>query len=182
MKPIGWIRMKFEEITKRLTGLSCPVFGIQWNPPEAQRSIARRVVRSLEDRRVLYVPYDVEIADYCTRSVLDIRQMLTKELSELDESSGQLYQSLKAIRTACRHFMDRTQVDDRHPRRHLRHWGDPYDVDSQTFFLALGELRATFGIHLAILATQYGLDIEDHLATILPPPDDDKIFPYLSKP
>jgi len=33
---------------------------------------------------------------------------------------------------------------------------------------ALGELRGTFGIHVARLAAQYGLDIEDELASILP--------------
>jgi len=183
MKSLGKsLRMKFDEIKNRLTGLSCPVFGIQWNPPESQRAVARRVIRFLEDRRVLYVPYDVEIADYCTRSILEIRQLLTSELGALDESHGQLFQSLKATRAACRRFLDRAQQEpDAPPRRRFpRHWHDPYDVESQAFFTALGEMRATFGVHLAILATQYGLDIEDGLASILPASDDDKMFPYLN--
>jgi hypothetical protein len=33
---------------------------------------------------------------------------------------------------------------------------------------ALGELCGVFGVHLAQLAAQYGLDIEDDLASILP--------------
>jgi hypothetical protein len=42
------------------------------------------------------------------------------------------------------------------------------------FITALGELRGSFGIHLATLATSYGLDMEDELASILPAtPDDD---------
>jgi hypothetical protein len=32
----------------------------------------------------------------------------------------------------------------------------------------LGELRATFGTHLAALAYQYGLDVEPDLGSILP--------------
>ena len=55
-----WLRMKFEEIAKLLTGISCPVFGLQWSPTEADCVVARRMIRFLEDRRVLYVPYDVE--------------------------------------------------------------------------------------------------------------------------
>ena len=95
--------MKFEEITKRLTGVSCPIFGVQWNPPEAHCTVARRVVRFLEDRRVLYVPYDVEIEEYCSRSVLDIRTKLTDEMGRLDEGS-ELFDSLARI--AVQHGLD----------------------------------------------------------------------------
>jgi hypothetical protein len=35
--------------------------------------------------------------------------------------------------------------------------------------LALGELRAHFGLQIAYLAIEYGLDIEDELAQIVPP-------------
>jgi hypothetical protein len=176
----NWLRMNFEEITKRVTGISCPVFGLQWNPPEAQCALARRVIRFLEDRRVLYVPYDVEIAEYCTQSIFGIREMLTRELGNLDTNSGQVYYSLKAMRAACRRFLDHTQDGDDGPPRRFRHRPDPYDIRAQTFFTALGELRATFGVHLAILAAQHGLDVEDELAAILPAIEDDKIFPYLN--
>jgi hypothetical protein len=38
---------------------------------------------------------------------------------------------------------------------------------------ALGELRAVFGIHVAQLSAKFGIDIEDSLASILPPEVDD---------
>lgn len=38
---------------------------------------------------------------------------------------------------------------------------------------AVGELRGVFGIHIAQLAAQYGIDVEDDLASILPPPEED---------
>jgi hypothetical protein len=36
---------------------------------------------------------------------------------------------------------------------------------------ALGEMRAAFGLHIAKIATQNGLDVEDDLARILPATD-----------
>lgn len=35
--------------------------------------------------------------------------------------------------------------------------------------LALGELRAHFGLQIAFLAIEYGIDLEDQLAQIVPP-------------
>ncbi|PWU10680.1 MAG: hypothetical protein C5B51_03900 [Terriglobia bacterium] len=45
---------------------------------------------------------------------------------------------------------------------HRGHWA------SWTFYGTLGEMRGTFGVHLARIATQFKLDIEDNLASILP--------------
>lgn len=38
---------------------------------------------------------------------------------------------------------------------------------------ALGELRGFFGVHVARLAVQHGLDVEDDLAAILPAADEE---------
>ncbi|WP_139165767.1 DUF6650 family protein [Chromobacterium amazonense] len=57
--------MKFREIISRITGFSIPIFGIQWNPPEAECAAAKRVLTFLEDRRVLYVPSEMEVPHYC---------------------------------------------------------------------------------------------------------------------
>jgi hypothetical protein len=73
--------MKFAEIINRLTGISCPIFGISWNPPEAQRAIAQRVITFLADRRVPYNPSEMEVPHHCVESVLQIRTFLTKELA-----------------------------------------------------------------------------------------------------
>jgi hypothetical protein len=37
------------------------------------------------------------------------------------------------------------------------------------FSLALGELRSLIGLHLTVIADQYGIEIEPGLAQILPP-------------
>ena len=77
--------MKFSEVTRRLTGISCPIFGVSWNPGEAKVKTARRVLAYLEDRRVLYARWNVEVPDHCVDSILDIRRSLTDELRQLDD-------------------------------------------------------------------------------------------------
>jgi hypothetical protein len=61
---------------------------------------------------------------------------------------------------------------------HANGWG----IHSWTFGSALGELRGTFGIHVAIISAAFKLDGEDRLASIVPAnaeadtADDDRLF------
>ena len=159
--------MKFFEVASRLTGISSPVFGISWNPPESDRAIARRILTYLVDRRVLYVPHEAELPDHCVHSVLDVRRFLTSELSSLS-SEISIAQALSAMRAACRKFLDTVQVDD---GRIILHGFSHNHYASWVFLPALGELRGVFGIHIAALAAAYGLDIEPQLASIIPATD-----------
>jgi hypothetical protein len=159
--------MKFKEIINRLTGVSTPIFGVQWNPSEITVTKARRIIVYLEDRRVLYAPWQMEIPQFCVESVIEIRQFLTAELGGVDNNS-ELAQSLRAMRAACRKFLDTVQggrriIPDRgwHPNHHYN-W---------VFHGALGELRGVFGVQVAKIAAQHGLDVEDDLASILPAED-----------
>ncbi len=160
--------MKFKEIVTRLTGVSTPIFGASWNPPEAECSIARRVIAFLEGRRVLYSPSEIEVPRHCVTSVQEIRRFLTQELRL--EAGSELAQSLRAMRAACRKFLN--TVDG--PSGEVVRFGASHGHwASWCFNGALGELRGTFGVHLAKLAAEYGLDIEDDLAIILPARDED---------
>lgn len=160
--------MKFEEIKSRLTGISCPIFGISWNPPEADRAIARRILSYLEDRRVLYAPSEIEVPEHCVDSVLRIREALTGELTKLD-SRNKIAESVRAMRAACRKFLTTVQAHDE--SRIIRYGRYPGHHASWEFNQALGEMRGVFGVHVAHLAAEYGLDVEDELAKILPIPD-----------
>ena len=153
--------MRFKEIASRITGFSTALFGVSWNPSEAEVAVARRIVAFLEDRRVLFNAYHLEVEHQCIKSVLDIRRFLTDEIGRLPNES-QLTPHIRAMRAACRVFLDRAQ-DGRH-----RHYGGPYGSE---FFTALGELRAAFGIRIAAIAVMYGLDVEGQLADTLPPLD-----------
>ncbi len=162
--------MHFKEILSRLTGISIPVFGVQWNPPEADRSVARRVIAFLEDRRVLYVPSEMEVPGHCVESVLRIREFLSTEIGTLAQG-GALCASLRAMRSACRKFLAVVEADKREGRPIIMHANELGHYASWVFNGALGELRGVFGIHIAALAAGYGLDVEDDLASILPAPD-----------
>jgi hypothetical protein len=156
--------VKFSKIANRLTGISTPLVGVSWQPTDLEVSAARRVIAFLEDRRVLYAPDELEVPDHCVRSVLEIRHFLSDELGKHDSGSG-LADSLRAMRAACRKFLDRVGTDGREVTLYANHHGH---WASWTFYSALGEMRGTFGVHLAKIAAEFKLDVEDRLAEILP--------------
>jgi hypothetical protein len=157
--------MRFTEIVSRLNGLSCPVFGVTWTPSAPDVAVARRIIRFLEDRRVLYNDYAWEVPDECTQSALEIRKFLTTELGNLKEGS-ELTSPLRSMRAACRKFLN--DMHNEFGMQTRPRFGNHY-----SFFTALGELRSSFGVCLASLAVQYGIDMEDDLARILPAEDAD---------
>jgi hypothetical protein len=160
--------MKWREIASRITGFSGPGFGISWTPPAAEVTVARRVIQFLEDRRVLYNPYHLEVPEQCVHSVVEIRKFITTELGNLDPSS-ELVPHLRAIRAACRKFLDNVNLDQG-PVRLPWFYGRHGDVE---FFVALGEFRGAMSPHVAAIAVRYGIDVEGDLARILPIGDDE---------
>jgi hypothetical protein len=113
----------------------------------------------------------MEVPTQCIDSVLEIRKFLTEQLSGLD-SSSELAANLRAMRAACRKFLNAvgdTRGDIVRYAFHQGHWA------SWVFLGALGEMRGVFGIHLAKIAAQHKLDVEDDLASTFPIPDDDQI-------
>lgn len=86
-------------------------------------------------------------------SVLDIRKELTAAIQRLPEKCPATPR-LRAIRAACREYLNST-----HPP-HRWFLG---------FLAELGRLRSLFGVNIAYLAVEYGIDIEGELASIVPP-------------
>jgi hypothetical protein len=102
--------MKFSEIANRVTGISTPVGGVSWQPAELEIAGARRVIAFLEDRRVLYEPGQMEVPSHCFHSFIEIRHCLTEELGKLGGDS-ELAASLRAMRAACRKFLERVGTE-----------------------------------------------------------------------
>jgi len=151
-------KLKGKQLATRLTGISTPIGGISWTPPVDERDVAKQLLVYLEDRRALYMPYDMEVGPYVMDSIIEIRQRLTKDLEKISRSSV-LGESLSAMRASCRKFLTETQ-DDPQRRHHWRMEG--------LVWQALGELRAICGLHIARIACAYDLTIEEQLMPILP--------------
>jgi hypothetical protein len=104
--------------------------------------------------------------EHCVESILEIRRFLTQELGHA-AIAPEFIASLRAMRAACRKFLDTVQADERRivtfalSRGHYASW---------EFFSALGELRGACGIHVARIAAQHGLGVEEPLSSILPAP------------
>ena len=143
--------LKYQEIASRLNGIQIPIFGVQWAPTEPDRKVVRDVLTVLEDRRVLYNPCAWELESEVNESVLRIREVLTEAIQRLGQDS-KATPAMRAMRAACREYLDGS-------RHHFSH-----DLS-----IGLGRLRALFGLQIAFLAIQYGIDLEDDLASIIPP-------------
>jgi hypothetical protein len=153
--------MEFKEIARRLTGLSTPIFSVSWNPSESEINTARKVITYFENKRVLYNPNQMEDPRHCVRSVIEIREFLISEIGSI--SGKELTANLRAMRAACRKFLNAVDVDDDFRGYKYRGMSSEWVFNS-----ALGEFRGIIGLHVAVVAAKYGLDVEDDLATILP--------------
>jgi len=155
--------MNSKEILKRITGISTPIFGISWNPDNTERDHAREVIAFLEDRRVLYNACEIEVPEHCIDSVVQIRVFLTERIGKIDQDS-ELSMSLRAMRAACRKYLDRMGVEnDWMPFCSHRSFNNRWELHC-----FIGEMRGVFGIHIAKIAVTYGIDVESDLTSILP--------------
>lgn len=128
------------------------------------KDIVQALVTFLEDRRVLYNAEYLEVETEVSSSVVDIRKELTEALQQV-EPRGPAIIPLSAMRAACRRYLD-------HPRERVQHFdrlGRGENVPG--FFIALGEMRATFGAELKRLDKLYDLRIEVQLRDLLPEDD-----------
>lgn len=160
--------MTFKEIANKITGISIPIFGVSWTPPKLEKQIAEKIVIFLEDRRALYNPYELEVPRHCIESVMKTREFLTEQLYEV-EGNSELGQIIRAMRSACRKFLDVTSkrsayndfLDDR--------IGLSLGLSGQIIlYSAMGELRGVFGILISKLLIMHGIDCESDLLKILP--------------
>ncbi|RFZ41384.1 hypothetical protein DAVIS_02653 [Mycobacterium marinum] len=163
--------MKFKEIVNRVNGISCPVFGVQWDPGTADVEVARKVIAFVETRRVLFSSYADEVPQECVNSVLAIREFLTEIIGQA-RIGDQLSGPIRLMRRYCVRFLERVGAVERPEgaKRHL-YRDVRWHMHDYWFGEALGELRAGVGMQVAIIAASHGLDVEDDLARMLPEPE-----------
>jgi hypothetical protein len=108
------MRIGRRDASRRLTSFTLPTVlgtgggGVTWENDPSERDRARSVLQRLEDRRVLYDPFEVEIPHQCIQSVREIREYLRGCIDQC--TSPGLRDSLRAIQAACRQFLTDAQV------------------------------------------------------------------------
>jgi len=170
------MRIGRRETKRRLTGLTFPTVlgtgggGATWNIEVGDQSLARSVLQYLEDRRVLYDPIEAEVPRYCRESVQEIRVRLASFIA--DSHSPELRNPLRAIQAACRQFLTDAPALDRPPSRN--YMPRNYMEDQWVFNQALGEFRARAGTCIAVIIESFDVDVDEHLAQIMPPQVDEE--------
>ena len=152
----------FNKIAKSITGISTPIFGISWTPPESDRLIVSDLIIYLEDKRVLFNPYTLEYYKYVISSVIAVREKLTEVIQKVNGNT-EIESHLRAMRAACRKFQDRCSES----MQAQKAMGSGEVVDG-VYLTALGELRAIFGIHIAQLCLKYGIEVKENLLLLMP--------------
>jgi hypothetical protein len=160
----------FRAILARVTGLQAGGWGASWKPAEADVMRARRVISFLENRRVLYCPTELELPGHCIQSVFDIRRFLDDELQRLP-MGREIEATLKALRADCRKFTSRLQDPHHNVLQTAQSHRQLSGYDSWIFGPALGEPRGVFGVHIALVAARFHLDVGAELVSILPSRD-----------
>ena len=159
--------MTFKEIANKLTGFNIPIFGVSWTPAKLEIEIAKKVIIFLEDKRVLYVVYELESPQHCITSVIQIREFLTTQMFDLGDKS-ELANILRAMRSACRKFLDSVQGQFYFDKGRGRIDPDLSIGGQIHFYNAMGELRATMAILIAKIIIMHGLNFEGDLINIIP--------------
>lgn len=105
---------------------------------------------------------------HCVESANQIRAFLTQQLDSA-KPDGSLSTSIRAMRAACRRF-----IESAGPYGRNFHHRDYGYGQADLFSLALGDLRTSMGVHIAVLAYAFDLEVDEELSSILPPqPQDD---------
>jgi hypothetical protein len=158
-------RIRGQDLLSRLGGVSASLTGggISFKLRESERNVVREVLAALEDRRALYVDFDIEIEDQVVSSLMQIRKDLTDGLKRVVDGSPAAA-GFRSMRAACREFLSEPHSNPELGRRMGRH-----AREEDNFFAGLGKLRGVFGQQIAQLAYLYDLDVEKELASILPP-------------
>ena len=156
--------MLYQELANRLADIHSPMLRGSGEPTALEEgNLARAVVAYLASQPVLYSLAEIETPSECIGSIIRTRQFLADQQIKLEPTSN-LAGNLCAMHAACQKFLarafDRKEIERYGTKR--TYWA------SWILISSLGELRGVIGVHLAVVAAQYKLDIEGPLEDILP--------------
>lgn len=114
---------------------------------------------SLEDKRVLYWPFEYEHLQHVAQSLCDLRKELTSARKDLERGS-EVDVKIKTMIERCRECLAEIRND----------------VTPANLHFAIGTLRKAFGCFLYDLKHNYDVVIENDLLTIVPDVPSDDLF------
>lgn len=177
--------MKFHEILSKLTGISCPVFGISWEPSIPERSYAKELVANIENRRlffgadcrdeegfleeermILRAPKTVAYGafmPYSVYSATETRHFISSMLSKLPEKSI-LNNSARSIRRSCTSFV--ANVEPLFLKQDIIL--DGTSLARKTYYYEKDILLKNVGQEIGRIVIAYGIEeIDDELGSII---------------
>ncbi|MBM3235986.1 hypothetical protein FJZ31_06765 [Candidatus Poribacteria bacterium] len=158
------IRKLKELLNSRVTGVSTPFGGVEWEYGVADNVQAQNIVDFLSNRRVLFNDVELEVPRFCVESVHKIRQFLTDTLQD-NQQDTPVRSCLLDLLGACRKFDD--TITQNCPSLQHGHLGGQF-FEQVAFFTSLGELRGAFGVQLAFLKETYNSRLTPELSRVLP--------------
>jgi hypothetical protein len=143
----------------KITGVSLPVGGIQWEWTPSEREVLRHLIINLEGRRVLRSKHNHETKALVEISIQAMRGELTEALKGLPEAS-KAAPAIYAMREACEEFLTWNEKRSERPGRQRlqvpREWSE-----------ALDQLRIVFVRTLSELVDDYNLEVHGSLNTFM---------------
>lgn len=144
-------KYKHEKLIKEcLEGNKRLIIQFLTNQPK-DKGIARKIVKFLEQRGVLFMNIEHEIPFYVFDSIKEIRTFLTQVQIEIDSDSP-LEIIIDSINHACREYMNTNS----------------HNADQEDMRIGLGVMRKIIGINLKDLQKMYDVKIKSPLLDILP--------------
>jgi len=156
MPVLKFAKPKGKTLASRLSGVSCPIAGVTWNPSHEDRARVQELLEYLESRRGFHRPFNAETVQFLISLIREIDGRLKDEI-EKSHRPTPLKESLIGMQAACERFLERT----------MRTQGMAYKLEVY-YATCLGELRSILGLHIARLACAYDIEVPSELLAIIP--------------
>lgn len=89
----------------KLNGISTPLGGISWDKQVSSKDRFRHLFVFLESKRILTNPIEMEIADWCIHSVLEIKNILVNITKDVEFSDKEI-NIIRNMLNACNEYLD----------------------------------------------------------------------------
>jgi hypothetical protein len=151
-------------LLNRISGISTPFGGVSWTPTVLEAEVARRVVRLLENQRVLFSTANHQVPpEYSATAVRRLRQNLNDELQQVANERAPLAVAVRAMLKECRRFAtlcesmgveaepggNRALLSQRQQAEYMR---------------GLERLRESFANNVRLVSDTYDVEVHDELA------------------